>query len=186
MKTIKLNKLVLAILLVTIQYCVYSQSKKHQKLPSNASNATNSLELNCKLQKTCVQTSKEYTVSLIQENTEIESVTVKAGKSFKFLLKENNWYAIKIKNEESTTKVISINTWIPMSNRYSLCHYNLSFEVGAPISNTEAKSFDNDLIDFPVAVIMYDQKKEDFNLDEKYFSNIRESLVESMIELDQK
>jgi hypothetical protein len=185
MKTIKLNKLVLAILLVSIQVCAYSQSKK-QKMPSSATNASNSLELNCKLQKAYVQTSNEYTVSLIQGNTEIESITVKAGKSFKFLLKENSWYAIKIKNEESTTKLVSINTWIPMGNRYSLCHYNLFCEIGEPITYSEAKNFDADIIDFPVAVIMYDEKKEVFNMDEKYFSNIRTGLIESMVELDQK
>ncbi|HWY11447.1 MAG TPA: hypothetical protein VN026_08985 [Bacteroidia bacterium] len=180
MKKIKSAKTVLVILLMLIEHSVYSQSsEKILELPSNA---TNSLELNCKLEKGNMKTSNAYTVSLILQNTEIESVVIKAGKSFKFLLKENTWYAVKIKNEESIAKIVSINTWIPMGNRYSLCHYNLFFEIGAPISYTEAKNFDADLIDFPVAVILYDPQKETFNLDEKYFSNIREGLIGSMIE----
>src|SRR5258708_31478292 len=132
MKAIKLNKLALVILLISFQYCVYSQYDKKQK--EVKSNAMNYLELNGKLQKDNMKTANIYTVSLIHENTEIESIIVKAGKSFKFSLKENAWYAIKIKNEESVAKIISINTWIPMGNRYSLCHYNLSFEIGQPIS----------------------------------------------------
>ncbi|HWY11684.1 MAG TPA: hypothetical protein VN026_10185 [Bacteroidia bacterium] len=180
MRKIKLTKVVLVILLISIQYCVYSQSpEKMQEFPSNA---TNSLELICKLEKDNMKASNAYTVSLILQNTEIESVVVKPGRSFKFLLKENTWYAVKIKNEESIAKIISINTSIPMGNRYSLCHYDLSFEIDQPISYTEAKNFDSDLIDFPVAVIYYDTKKEDFNLDEKYYYNIREALIESLIE----
>lgn len=184
MKTNKLNKLAVMILLVSFQYCAYSQSYKKQW--ETRSNAVNYLELNGKLEKDNTKASNAYTISLIQGNTEIESITVKAGKSFKFLLKENTWYAIRIKNEESTSKLISINTWIPMGNRYSLCHYDLSFEIGKPISIAEAKNFDTDLIDFPVAVILYDPQKEAFNMDEKYFSNIRTGLIESMIEVDQK
>ena len=179
MKAIKVRP-VLVMLLVSIQLCVYSQSSENlQDVPSNA---TNYLELNCKLQKGDVKTSNAYTVSLILENREIESLKVKEGKSFKFLLKENTWYAIKIKNEESTEKIISINTWIPMGNRFSLCHYNLAFEIGPPISLIEAKIFDSDLIDFPVAVIYYDTKTENFNLDEKYYYNIREALIASMVD----
>ncbi len=180
MKKIKSAKAVLVILLLLIEICVYSQSsEKIQKFPSNA---TNYLDLNCKLEKSNTKASNTYTVSLILQNEEIESVVIKPGKSFKFSLKENTWYAVKIKNEESVAKIISINTWIPMGNRYSLCHYNLSFEIGAPISYAEAKNFDADLIDFPVAVILYDTQKETFNLDEKYFSNIREGLIGSMVE----
>ena len=180
MKAIKLNKTVLVILLLSIHYYFYSQStEKLQEVPSNA---TNYLELNCKLSKGDTKIPNSYKVSLILENREIESITVKEGKSFKFLLKENTWYAIKIKNEESIQKIISINTWIPMGNRYSLSHYDLSFEIGPPISLIESKIFDSDLIDFPVAVIYYDTKKENFNLDEKYYYNIREALVASMME----
>ncbi len=180
MKAIKVRRSVLVMLLVSIQLCVFSQSS--EQLQDAPSNATNYLELNCKLQKGDTKTSNEYTISLVLENREMESITVKEGKSFKFLLKENSWYAIKIKNDESIEKVISINTWIPMGNRYSLSHYDLSFEIGPPISLIEAKIFDSDLIDFPVAVIYYDPQKENFNLDEKYFYNIREALVASMID----
>ncbi len=78
------------------------------------------------------------------------------------------------------SKLISINTWIPIGNRYSLCHYKLFCEIGKPISNTEAKNFDADLMDFPIAVISYDAQKEAFYLDEKYFSNITEALIASI------
>ena len=164
----------LIILLVLLSFVMFSgQPPKSGDGPSNSGVH---LQLNGKILKTNKKASLTYTVTLIRENTPIETKTILEGKSFKFALKESAWYAVEIKREGHLPKLISIHTELP-HHRFKHIKYTLSFEVDDPVSHAEAAHLDPETVHFPVAIISFCKEKEVFNCNEDYHCNIRKNIL---------
>ena len=120
-----------------------------------------------------------YTMSLICENTVVETKTVECGSSFQFKIGKGNWWAIKITGEGCVPKIYSINTNLPEDADEDMI-YSLSFSASEPISEFESSLMDSETLDFPVAIFQFDQKLEAFNYNEEYTDNIMKKLLENI------
>ena len=71
--------------------------------------------------------------------------------------------------------MISINTNIPTYQE--LEKFMVSFEVEEPISNNEAQYLDTEALDFPLAILSYYDKVENFEGNDTYAFNIKKALM---------
>ena len=141
----------------------------------NLNDDTLCLKINGKISKTKESAGNTYTVQLIQNDKVISSQIVKAGKNFNFYLNRNAWYGVKINKSDCVSKMISVSTHIPTYQE--LEKFMVSFEVEEPISNNEAQYLDAEALDFPLAILSYYDKFENFEGNDVYALNIKKALM---------
>jgi hypothetical protein len=117
--------------------------------------------------KTCL-------VELICANQVVQSTLLKDGKKkIKFLLKKNTIYTIRISKKEHVTKLVCVDTRIKKTN-YEL--YTFSFETQM-LPESVIEKADRDYLDFPVALIYYDNRKDCFVHDKAYSSRLKKEIA---------
>lgn len=117
---------------------------------------------------------KTCTVELLCASRVEQSIQLKDGKKkVKFLLKKNATYTIRITKKEHVTKLICIDTRIK-KNTEDL--YSFSFETSLlPESIIDKEN--RDYLDFPVALIYYDARKDHFTHDKDYANRIKKEIA---------
>jgi hypothetical protein len=114
------------------------------------------------------------TVELICANITVESSILKDGKKkFRFILKKNQTYSIRLSKKGYVSKLISVNTTIP--NDFDEI-YKFSFETKLAENTNSARS-NKEVSDFPIAIIYFDQKKDCFDYNKEYTSRIKKELA---------
>jgi hypothetical protein len=120
-----------------------------------------------------------YLVELLLDNEVVEAISVRDGGSFKFFMKKNKWYSVKIIEEGREAKLLLFDTHLPVI--YDNYIYVLSFEVDNLLTDDEAKQLDPDALDFPIALFDFDNRFDEFNFNETYRANILNKLFETVI-----
>lgn len=116
---------------------------------------------------------KEITIQLIEENQVIDSIKVSQREEFGFLLERNKHFAIKVIRPGFQPRLISISTMMPDSmneERVYRFHFDLLQQPEENVNKVQ-----EDLIDFPVAVICYDKGKGYFDYNDHYTNVIKEA-----------
>lgn len=114
------------------------------------------------------------TVELICANTTVASVLLKKGKKkFRFILKKNLDYSIRVSKKGYVSRLINVNT--RLAAEYDDI-YRFSFETSL-IESSGSEKLNKELLDFPIAIIYFDPKKECFNYDREYTSRIKKELA---------
>lgn len=112
-------------------------------------------------------------VELISANEVVDSAILKDGKKrFKFVLEKNTYYAIRITKIGYLSKLVSVNT--EMVTQSDLI-YSFEFETGL-IKEGAAKAFNEDILDFPVAIISFDYALDEFSYNQEYTDYIKREL----------
>ena len=101
-----------------------------------------------------------YIAKLYLDNKLITSQVLKVKKKFAFILNKNSLYTVMVEKEGYIPKVVSINTKIPKNIEVDDL-YRFHFETNL-LSNELAVHFDDDDIDFPVALLGYSKKEDQF------------------------
>lgn len=127
------------------------------------------LEIKGKIFNIGNKTKDTYKVELIYYNTVINKENVHLNKAFKYELKKDAFYTIRISKDGYITRLISICTKLP-SQHNDL--YKLDFETEL-IEEHESKKLNADALDFPITIIYYDAKSNWFYINEEYTSNIK-------------
>jgi hypothetical protein len=172
---LKITRTTVAVLLILLQFVAFSGDGDKNKKSAKKSDFC--LELNGKISITGQRDVSKYAVYLLLDNTIIDSLTLNEGQNFKFLLKENAWYAVNIKKEGCAPKMLSINTKLP-ENKYDNVLFKVMFEVDELISHLESIHLDNDALDFPIAIISFDKDSQHFDYSKEYTKNIKKSLIQ--------
>ena len=107
-----------------------------------------------------------YKVTLIYLNRAIDSVTLTDNKTFEFNLEKNVIYSVRIEKAGFLPKLISINTKMPELYKEHIL-YKFQFEVEMYANNLK-QFLDADDVDFPVAVVSYDEKADMYDYSRKY------------------
>src|SRR6201993_5427978 len=111
-----------------------------------------------------------YKAKLIRDNKVIEVQDLKVKKSFEFTLKKNMLYAIKVEKEGYIPKLISIST--TMSSKIMVeSPYKFNFETNL-LSQDLYGHFDDDDVDFPVALVSYGKKCDCFEYNRDYTAKL--------------
>ena len=116
--------------------------------------------------------SNNYKVELIYFNTKIDSVVKKDSRSFKFILRKNSIYTLRITKEGYVPKLISINTFLDNGNQNI---YYFQFETD--LLRTDTKGiFDPEALEFPIALVGFYEELQAFDFNKEYTSNIKKSM----------
>ena len=132
------------------------------------------LEVSGKLSPEKKVTEGTYTIKLIQDNKVIDQIMVNGKDKFKFNLKRNMMYTIKIEKEGFLPRLVSVSTQLPQNTKKSNL-YRFHFDIEL-FSETFSKYFDADDVDFPIALISFDSNKKVFNYDKNYTKKIQEKM----------
>lgn len=117
---------------------------------------------------------KTCTVELLCAGHIEQSIQLKDGKKkVKFLLKKNATYTIRITKKDHVTKLICIDTRIK-KNGEDL--YSFSFETSM-LPESVINKENRDYLDFPVALIYYDPRKDHFTYDKDYSNRIKKEIA---------
>jgi hypothetical protein len=135
------------------------------------------LEIKGKISNLGNKSSDTYNVELIYYNTVINNETVNVGKPFKYELKKNAIYTIRISKRGYITKLISLYTTLPAKHNDK---YKLDFETEL-IEEHQSKNLNAEALDFPITIIYYDEKANWFYFNEEYTSNIKRCMYNAKV-----
>jgi len=113
-----------------------------------------------------------YFVELITDNKVIQLLKVKDGRSFKFLLTKDRWYALRILKKGYITKTISVSTHLP-KGKETLYRFHFDTDL---IPETQAKVLDQEALDFPIAIVSFDKDAEWFYYNEEFTANMKRQI----------
>lgn len=117
--------------------------------------------------------SKHYKIELLCHNTIVDSGVVVDAESFLLKIKKDSWYTIRISKEGYFPMSVSINTKLPETNKDA---HTFHFDTEL-IPNTK-NIVDEDAIDFPIAIISYNENADSFVPVMEYSKNIKKSLFD--------
>lgn len=117
----------------------------------------------------------ECVVDLIEANQVVQTITLKEGKrQFRFILNKNSQYGIRIQKKGYISKLISVNTDLSGESQ-SFGLHRFMFETSL-LSDVVRKRMNEDMIDFPIAIVHFDLEEQTFSYDKKYTSYIKREL----------
>lgn len=114
-------------------------------------------------------------IELFNANTVIAWATLKEGKkNFRFMLKKNSVYTIKITKRGYVSRIVCIDTKLALAGEDDL--YKFSFETRL-IKTSDSEKLNKEFLDFPIALIYFDVKKDSFVYDKEYTSRIKKEIA---------
>ena len=113
-----------------------------------------------------------YKVELISANYIIKRLILKNKEQFKFNLKKNTHYAIRITKKGFMPRLISIYTTVP-ADIVRIFRFQFDTEL---ITKAESKKLEPDVLDFPIAVVSFDNEMNCFYYNEDYTSDLKREL----------
>ena len=168
MKTANKTKTVIAILLILVM----SPSTMLQAKPIKKEIPKSScLEISGRIAKSVKVKNKVGVVQLIENNVVVETKKIGSHETFKFVLKSNKQYAIKVTYEGFVERLVCISTHIPQNLNDTTIH-KFHFDLFPPVKDA-VSSEQADVLDFPVALIHYNSTKSCFDFNLKYTENIK-------------
>jgi hypothetical protein len=114
---------------------------------------------------------KGYELYLSHEGQIIDTLSVEKSKPVYFELGHNHLYALVYRKEGFPDKIIMIDTSIPVSLAKSM-YFSVDFEVEL---DADASTQKEEFLDYPVALISYSKKENDFIYSKKYHGHVHES-----------
>ena len=155
---------------------LHAQNKAHKAVHQDTSAC---LEVTGNFDGTVKDFDGMYTAKLILDNKVIDQQTLKVKKSFNFVLQKNRYYAIRVEKEGFIAKTIVISTKLDY-NVESSDMFKFKFETNL-ISDDLYGRFDDDDVDFPVALVSYSQSCECFQYNREYTASLMNSLIKNLI-----
>ncbi|MBN8703395.1 MAG: hypothetical protein J0M08_10040 [Bacteroidetes bacterium] len=111
----------------------------------------------------------------LYENNTLDSEIENSVLVEKIILKRERHYTVEVNKEGFYPRLISISTVIPKALKVKddfLFEYAIDLEL-IPVSKEKIDSY---YMDFPIALISYDEKKKRFFYREKYTNHIKDSI----------
>jgi hypothetical protein len=140
------------------------------------------LMLSGKLDATMKNAEGPYTAKLILNNKVIDQQVLKGNKSFKFTLNKDMLYTVQIEKEDFVPRLLSISTKLPkkvdLTGLDGLFRFKLEINL---ISKDLYHSFDDDDLDFPIALINYGYTCNCFEYNKKYTESLMNRMINKML-----
>ena len=119
-----------------------------------------------------------YKAELIYFDETLDSVIVRCNRSFKFSLKRNSPYIIRISKPGFTPRLICVNTKVDDSD-YLTGIYTFFFETEL-IAVKEAMLLDNEALGLPAAIVSFNKKTGRFDHNRDYTSFVKQKIKTGM------
>lgn len=151
------------LIIICVVLCLFFLDVKLQASKiSKPDEAPGGLEIDGKLLKLEGKINNTYKVELIQSNFAVETCTLNDKSSFKFKLRKNTHYDIRISKKGFVSRIITIYTALPEAG---IKDHHFHFDA-ALITFAQAKEIDADPFDFPKAVVSFDASSNAFYYNE--------------------
>ena len=169
------NSIILFIVLPFLWFLTTNLIKTNSK--PHFGNPSLCLEIDGKILFDNTEPENKCKIALICNDIIIDSLVLNEGKrKFKFTLKKNLFYSLRICKSGYITKVICIDTKVPYFENDGEDLYKFKFST--KLLKTELSSkLNKDLLDLPIAIISYNYKLEKFIYDKKYTSSIKKQML---------
>ena len=162
------------LMLVFVSTNTYSQTKVKE-----AVDTSKCLEFIGNFDGTVKDMDGNYTAKLIRDNKVVEEVTLPVNKSFRFVLRRNMLYAVRVEKQGYISKMLSITTKLP--NKLELENlYTFKLETNL-ISQDLSSQFKDDDVDFPVALVSYGKKCDCFEYNREYTTKLISSMYNNLL-----
>src|ERR1700751_5269972 len=168
------------IFLFALLFSSYSFFAQSDVKPKRALDTSDCLSFTGKLDASMKNAEGEYTVKLIRDNHVIQTEVLGVKKSFKFILKRSMFYTIKVEKAGFIPRLFSISTTLPYTVESVGDLYKFNFETNL-ISAELYHQFDDDDMDFPLALISYDKGNDKFDYDKKYTEKIMTRIINRLL-----
>lgn len=114
-----------------------------------------------------------YVELIDQTNTITDTLILKDGKiKFSFVLNKNSYYSIRISKKGFISKLVAINTEI-LTETDGIHRFNFQTKLMNEVLLTR---LNEDVVDFPVAIIHFDYEDNCFVYNKEYTSHIKREL----------
>lgn len=120
-------------------------------------------------------------VELILDNEQVEILDVFSYQPFKFYLKRDKHYTIKLTKDMFIRKSISVSTDIPHGTKIK-SPYKFHFETDL-VKAPDIKSQHADAMDFPIALIRFSDEKKKFEYSQKYNDMINKEIDKDLYKI---
>lgn len=140
---------------------------------------TDCLEVTGKFDETMKSLQGTYTAKILRDNKVVEEKTLKVKQGFKFVLKRDVLYTLKIEKEGYIPRLLSISTKIPEKSELDDL-FKFHFETNL-IDEAFYTKFEDDDIDFPIALVAYAKRCDCFEYDKKYTQELMSRLVGTLM-----
>jgi len=160
-------------LFLFLAVCSWAQKKK----PATSDYETDCLQVTGKFDETMKSLEGKYTVKVLRDNKTVEEQTLKVKQGFKFVLKKGVMYTVKIEKEGYIPRLLSVSTKLP--EKFDLDSHDLfkfHFETNL-IDEAFYHHFDDDDVDFPIALVAYSKRCDCFEYDKKYTQELMSRLI---------
>ncbi len=162
---------------LTLLFCLsltasYAQKKKPK---SDEDHNTDCLKVTGNFDETMKSLEGTYTAKILRDNKVEQEQTLKVSKGFKFVLKKGILYTLKIEKPGYIARLVSIDTKIPDKTDIGDL-FKFHFETNL-IDEAFYHHFDDDDIDFPIALVAYSKGCDCFEFDKKYTKALMSRLV---------
>ena len=138
------------------------------------------LQLSGKVLKLRTYSTNSYTVNLMRNEQLIESKVIKGNNEFKFDLKKNNFYAVKISKEGYVQRTIIVDTKLAeMHNGY----YKFAFDTEL-IEESKADKLNAEALNMPIAHISFDERKRWFTYNAEYTKEIKRKIYSGHVQIN--
>ena len=166
--------------LITAFCFAFSLSFAQKKKPE----VKNEYEVDClqitgKFDESMKSLEGKYSVKIMRDNKVVDENTMKVTKPFKFILKKSVLYTIKIEKAGYIPRLLSVNTNIPDKSDLSEL-FKFHFETNL-IDEAFYNHFDDDDIDFPIALVSYGKGCDCFEYNKKYTQELMSRLINKLM-----
>lgn len=169
-------KKILSFLFIVTASVTYSQTDKKNFVSSDTGNC---LTITGNFDGTVKDLEGNYKAKLMKDNKVIEEQDLKVKKSFEFTLRKNMLYAIKVEKEGFISKILSISTKMPGKIEMD-SPYKFNFETNL-ISQELYGHFNDDDVDFPVALISYSKKCDCYEYNREYTAKLINRMFNNLL-----
>jgi hypothetical protein len=133
------------------------------------------LQISGKILKIRTSTSNSYTVALICGNDVVDAKVIKGNNVFKFNLKKNGLYTVRILKDGYVPRTVCVDTKLAEEH---VGFYKFHFDTEL-IEEKEAATLNQEALEFPIALISYDVKKHWFNYNAAYTREVKKNIYAS-------
>ncbi len=155
---------------------LYSTDKKKE----NLSDTSECLEVKGKFDGSVKDFNGVYMAKLILDNKVIETQILNTRKSFLFTLQKNRLYAVRVEKAGYISKTVSISTYTSEKSMNEKNEYAFNFETNL-ISESLYACFDDDDVDFPVALVSYNKACDCFEHNKEYTAALVNRMINALI-----
>src|ERR1700741_800572 len=120
------------------------------------------------------ETNKATRIELVYFNEIVDSVVVDGNKKFRFDLKKDAYYAIRICKDGYVPRIISINTNLKVDpDDFYVYKFHFDTEL---IKQNESVKLNAEALEFPIAIVNFDEELDGFYYNEEYTLNIKREI----------